>query len=292
MNLMIVVLVAALMAGTWGWMYWNHADPMLLRFRSGEQIESPGTFSYDTYARTHTAHVNVQGLVNYQGLKAARAGLDTFAGSLANAQPDKWESREKIAFWINAYNALTLEAIVQNYPIRSSLFRSALYPKNSIRQIPGVWDKLRFVVAGEELTLDDIEHRILRTQFHEPRIHMALVCAAMSCPPLWHEPYTGEKLEQQLDDQARVFLSSPYGFRADRAQGKVYLSSIFKWFAQDFVKKYGTSELFAGKSETERAVLNFVSQYVSASDREFLMNGRYGIEYLDYDWTLNEKSAQ
>ena len=138
------------------------------------------------------------------------------------------------------------------------------YPKSSIQQIPGRWDKVQWLVMGQKLTLDRIEHAILRGgdpalvatygPFHEPRIHLALVCAAMGCPPLRNEPYAGERLDAQLDDQVRRFLRNPQKFRIDRGNGRVYLSSIFKWFGGDFIKKYGAGEKFAGHSDAERAV--------------------------------------
>ena len=118
---------------------------------------------------------------------------------------------------------------------------------------------------------------------------MALVCAAMGCPPLRTEPYEGDKLDRQLNDQTRVFLANPQKFRLDRGQGKVYLSSIFKWFGGDFVNNFGTDKAFTGFSPDERAVLNFVSQYLPAGDRDYLLQGKYILVYLDYDWSLNEQ---
>ncbi|MCI0419208.1 MAG: DUF547 domain-containing protein, partial [Acidobacteria bacterium] len=124
-----------------------------------------------------------------------------------------------------------------------------------------------------------------------PRIHMALVCAAMGCPPLRYEPFLGDQLDEQLNDQTRRFLSDPTKFRMDRSKGKVYLSSIFKWFPSDFIKTYGTDQKFAGHDPAERAVLNFISRYLDASDREYLATAKYNVEYLGYDWSLNEQTA-
>lgn len=276
-----------------GW-YLNRPAPRLIRFAAPNVPANPGVFSYEPYARALARYVNDTGKVDYRGLKSSSADLDSFAASLADLKPEvlnSWGEQERIAFWINAYNALTLEAIIHNYPIRSSFLRSVVYPKNSIRQIPGVWDTLRFVVVGRDITLNDIEHGTLRAKFHEPRIHVALVCAALSCPPLRNEPYAAAKLNSQLDDQARVFLHGPRGFRADRDQNRVYLSSIFKWFGEDFLGSYGASDQFAGRSASQRAVLNFVSRYVSDSEREFLLRGTYQVEYLDYDWSLNQQKS-
>jgi hypothetical protein len=249
-------------------------------------------FSYDGYAKTLSAHVDGQGIVNYTGLKADRKGLDAFVSSLAALDPEvfgKWSDKEKIAFWINAYNALTLRVIIDNYPIKASFFNALRFPQNSIRQIKGVWDEIQFPVMGRNMTLDNIEHDTLRSQFDEPRIHVALVCAALGCPPLRNEPYISARLESQLDDQARRFFKDPGIFRVDREEGRIYLSSIFKWFGGDFVKAYGSGTGFKGKGETERAVLNFASNYLDRDEKSYLEKGGYSISYLPYDWSLNEK---
>lgn len=164
-----------------------------------------------------------------------------------------------------------------------------VYPKNSIRQIPGVWDELNFPVLGRQLTLNDIEHQIIRKEFPEPRIHLALVCASGGCPPLRGEPYRGETLETQLEDQAKVFLSDPEKFRIDREQNRIYLSAIFDWFKQDFTEKYTTETGFQGGTDAERPVLKFISSYLNEQDAQYLREGKYKIEYLDYDWSLNEQ---
>lgn len=260
-----------------------------LRKAAAEKANLP--FGYEVYAAVLQKYVNDQGLVHYQRLKPDGAGLDAFAAALETLDPkiyDQWADKEKIAFWLNAYNALTLKTIVTHYPIQPSFLASLRFPKNSIRQIPGVWDQLRFGVIGRQLTLDEIEHEILRKQFTEPRIHVALVCAAMGCPPLRNEPYTGDQLEAQLSDQTRRLLQNSLKFRIDREGGRVYLSAIFKWFGSDFLKTYAADGKFAGHGEAEGAVLNFVSQHLGEDERRYLITGKYGIGYLDYDWSLNE----
>ena len=208
-------------------------------------------FSSSDYRAVLHAHVDDRGTVDYSRLKADMGKLDAFVASLAVGNPaifEKWPEKDKIAFWSNAYNALTLEAIVDHYPIRATGLKSLLYPENSIRQIPGVWDKLKFGILGRELTLDAIEHSILREKFEEQRIHLALVCAARGCPQLRNEPYDGAKLDEQLDDQARRFFADPAKFRLDRDKATVFLSPIFKWYGQDFVKRYGNTANFPGKT--------------------------------------------
>ncbi|NEQ81003.1 MAG: DUF547 domain-containing protein [Moorea sp. SIO2I5] len=236
--------------------------------------------NYDDYATVLKTYVNNKALVNYQELQKNPEQLETFNASLGAVDPStyqSWNEAEKIAFLINAYNSFTLESIIDQNPL-----------KKSIRDIKGVWKGREFSIAGESKTLDNIEHKTLRTQFNEPRIHMALVCAAISCPPLRNEPYTGEKLDQQLDDQTQKFIVSPHGFRIDRQEGSVYLSSIFKWFGEDWKKTYGVDDKFTGNAN-QRAVLNFISDYLSSEDKEYLEQGNYKIKYLNYDWSLNKQ---
>jgi hypothetical protein len=238
-----------------------------------------------------TSYVNEDGMVDYAALKENTAELDRYLDSL-DALPrstyEAWPDDRKIAMWINAYNAYTLKVIINNYPIESGFFTSFVYPENSIRQIDGVWKEKTWGVMGEEITLDHMEHGVLRVDFNEPRIHAALVCAAMSCPPLRREPFTGADLDAQLDDQMRAWIRSPKGARIDRDGGVVRLSSIFKWFGKDFVEEHGDADI-PGLNRTESAVITAVSRYVSDEDAAWLMNGGYDIKYLDYDWSLNEQ---
>ncbi len=247
-------------------------------------------FDYTLYAGIVKAYVDDSGMVNYKQLKANRTNLDTFAQAMANLDPKqlaKWDEQSRLAFYINAYNALTLKVIVDNYPIKASWLRSRVYPKNSIRQISGVWNKIKFNVAGQEVTLDHIEHKILRKKFHEPRIHMALVCAAMGCPPLRNEPYLPAKLDEQLSDQSRKFLRPPEKFRL--VDNTLYLSPILKWFGKDFVADYGSDEAFKGYDQPGAAVLSFIAGYVGPAVAEQLKQLSLEVKYSDYDWSLNKQ---
>lgn len=252
-------------------------------------------FSYDSYAAVLREHVDDRGMVSYAALKDDPAELNRFVRALAAVKPEtyqSWDEPAKIAFWINAYNALTLKAIIDHYPIKAGLISGLAYPANSIRQIPGVWDKLQFLVMGQKMTLNQIEHETLRAKFNEPRIHVALVCAALGCPQLRNEPFIGERLDEQLSDQSRGFVTDASKFRIDRDAGKVYLSSIFKWFGGDFVKTYKPESGFAsGGSDAEKAVLHFAAGHLPAQDADYLRTGNYAVEYLDYDWSLNEQKT-
>lgn len=237
-------------------------------------------FNYQDYALVLSNYVNDKGLVNYSELQANRQILDRFNQSLALVDANtykSWSEPEQLAFLINAYNSLTLQSIIDQEPL-----------VKSIRDIPGVWKSRKFQVAGSSNTLDNIEHDTIRKYFNEPRIHAALVCAAMSCPPLRNEPYVRERLDEQLDDQVNNFINSPHGFRIDRQAKKVYLSSIFKWYGKDWIDTYSIKDKFAG-SQKEKAVLNFLSNYLSPQERQYLEEGQYKVTYLNYDWSLNKQ---
>ncbi len=244
-------------------------------------VASNQKFSYQDYAEVLKTYVDDQGLVNYQGLQANRAQLDKFNKSIGVVSPAtyaSWSESEQIAFLTNAYNSLTLQSIIDRDPL----------PK-SIRKIPGVWGRRKFNVAGTQKTLNNIEHDTLRVDFNEPRIHAALVCAAISCPPLRNEPFTGEQLDSQLKDQSLKWLASSHGVVLDPASNKVNISAIFKWFGEDWIASYGDTSKFKG-SKKEKAILNFVSQHISAQDKQSLEQGNFKISYLKYDWALNKKN--
>ena len=257
-------------------------------------IESSAEFGYTMYDALLNEHVDDEGMVDYAALKADRETLDQFIASLGAvsvAELKSWSTEAQLAFWINAYNAITLKYIVDNYPIqKGGLISRALYPANSIRQIPGVWDKLQTPVAGAPITLDAIEHEVLRKEFAEPRIHMAIVCASIGCPPLRNEPFVAERLEDQLDEQSRHFLAHPDRFRIDRPSRIVYLSPILDWFGEDFVPVYEPSEtLTSGYDSKTAAVLEFVSRYVESAEARLVQSGEYTVKFTDYDWSLNEQ---
>ncbi|HDY88243.1 MAG TPA: DUF547 domain-containing protein [bacterium] len=246
----------------------------------------------EEYASILKSYVDDSGMVNYRELKKNNDRLEFAYNALAKIQEaeyNQWTESEKIAFLINTYNFLTLKVIIDNYPVKPSFFSSLRFPKNSIRQISGVWDEIQFTIMGQKMTLDHIEHEILRRQFDEPRIHMVLVCAAMGCPPLRKEPYSASKLDKQFEDQIRRFINDSSKFRIDKQKNHIYLSSIFKWFGDDFIQRYGTNDVLSNHNEQERAVLYYFAQYLSPLEYDFLLSESYDISYLDYDWTLNEQ---
>ena len=223
--------------------------------------------------------------VDYQALADGRAGLDDIAGELAAVSSEAEQAmppQDRMAFWINAYNLFTLRAIVDHYPIRGSWF--SLAPRNSIRQIDGVWTKLEWRAAGRSVTLDGIEHSILRPEFGDARVHMAINCASKSCPPLRGEPYVGADLDHQLDDAARGYLASAEGTRL--TNGRLYVSKIFEWYGTDFVKQYASAQP-ESETATDRAIRGFVERYGPPEAAAAAKAGA-AIRFLDYDWSLND----
>lgn len=240
-----------------------------------------------------SAFVDDQGMVDYKGLKASDAQFQSYLIDIAGLYTDEydgWEKERQFVFWINTYNALTLKVILDHYPIKSNWKAKLLYPVG-IRHIPGAWKEITHTIKGEQYTLDQIEHEILREQFKDPRIHVALVCAAMGCPPLRNEFFDVEKIDQQLDDQIRDFIANPSKFKIDHNAHVVHLSSIFKWFGEDFLAGYGDKPSVPWGSPEEKAVMAYLKPFLSDQDWTSLKDGTYEVKYLDYDWALNEQGS-
>jgi hypothetical protein len=200
----------------------------------------------------------------------------------------KWTRARKIAFWINAYNLFTIKAIIDHYPPRGW---NLLYPKVSIRQIGGVWNQTVYRTAGQVVSLNQIEHKILRVTLKEPRIHFALVCASLGCPPLPPEPYDEETLEQRLDLQVYQYLSDPeHGLRWEPEPRVLYISEIFSWFGDDFDYYYRTHKMFPDLTLEKRNAMNFIWNYLPDEVQQQIKEGAFRIRYLDYDWSLNDLS--
>jgi hypothetical protein len=225
------------------------------------------TVNHQPFTTLLQKHVTKDGLVNYKGFIADSVALQSYLNDLSKGAPAKnWTNDEKLAYWINAYNAFTIKLIVNNYPVRSI---KDLGPNNQIIFVNTPWDKKFFTIGKKQMTLNNIEHRIIRNQFKDPRIHFALNCASMSCPQLRNEAYEGQKLNDQLNDQAKVFLYDSFRNKLNANNPK--LSSIFKWYGMDFRKW------------TNGTVTQFLNKYL-----ETKIADNANIDYLDYDWNLNE----
>ena len=230
----------------------------------------------DNRAFTETLQKNVHnGHVNYKALCKDPA-LSTYVAQLSKTAPDGSEESQ-LAFWINAYNAYTLKVICDHYPVKSinELHRGGLIIGTLTKGT--IWDKKLAIINGEPLTLNHIEHEVIRKQFHEPRAHFALVCASVSCPALRPEAYEAAKLNEQLEDQAKLFFADSGKNSFDVPDKIAHLSKILDWYSGDFGK-------------TKQDVLLFVSRFVAEPIASEIRKdpGKWKIEYTDYNWDLNE----
>jgi hypothetical protein len=230
------------------------------------------------------------GDVYYRAIKSEHGKLDGFVAQLATASIDKLPRDEQLAFWLNAYNAIVLQTVADNYPIQK---RSTVYPAKSIRQIPGAFERTAHRVAGKTLTLDQIEQTILPT-FHDPRVYFALGRGAVGSGRLRSEAFTGARIEEQLADAASECVTRAQCVTIDRTTGKVGASSIFSWRSKEFADAYGDKApaVFANRSPIERAVVAFVMPRLLATEKEYVEQNSFQIAYTPFDWTLNDLTGR
>lgn len=229
-------------------------------------------FDHGTFSTLLAAHVDSAGLVDYDAFDES-SRFDAYLEALAGADLDRLDADARLALWINAYNAWTIE-LINRHDERESI-RNINKTLGFIKA-QGPWKERLAQVADTTWTLDEIEHEIIRERFDEPRIHMALVCAALGCPPLRAEAYTGPELDAQLDDQTRRFLlHAPEKNRVDVADRTVHLSPVFDWFRDDF-------------PEGRDAFGRWLAQWFpTGPERDLLQSGDFDVEHTEYDWSLN-----
>ncbi|HKQ19653.1 MAG TPA: DUF547 domain-containing protein [Candidatus Eisenbacteria bacterium] len=223
------------------------------------------------------------GAVDYRSYASPVPGKFLFAptmGSLQEANIGRLSRSDRTAFWINAYNYLTIDLIVREWRARNGRLKS-------IKDIPAPWSRPKWIVAGRTVTLDQIEHDILRKEFQEPRIHFALVCASKSCPALRPTGFQGEFLDAQLDSAAREFVLDSSRNDFTPRDGKIRISKIFDWYKEDFVGVYSDAELERLYGEKVGAVLAYVARFLPADTVAALRAKRMRVTYLPYDWSLN-----
>ena len=258
----------------------------------GDETRNGPAFDHGDYDRLLKTYVDDEGLVDYRGLKEERARLDHYLERVGAVPPpvfSSWNSDARKAFLINAYNAFTLQAILDHYPIRDQgLF--SLYPRNSIRQITGVWNETTHRVAGRDLTLDQMEHDHLRPGYGDPRIHFALVCAARGCPPLRPAAFTAANIDSLLDAAGRRFLRQERKNRLDTERGVLYLNKIFDWYGEDFIEIHYREDAFPFLKPKESAVVSGLLPLMPEAWRAWINSaGRFKVAYTKYDWTLNDQ---
>ena len=228
---------------------------LLLFLISGPALSAQDVHSHAILDKLLQTYVSADGKVDYPGLKEQAGDLDAYLLILSDHPPQgSWSRAQQMAYWINAYNAFTLDLILDNYPLKS------------IRELDGgnPWDVKRIRIGDRQYSLNEIEHKILRPRFGDARIHFAVNCAARSCPPLLNRAWRAASLETDLEKQTRAFVNNP-AFNSLK-KDTIKVSRIFDWYAADFgdlaawINRYSTRPVNAGAR----------------------------VEYLDYDWRLNE----
>ena len=202
-------------------------------------------------------HVDANGMVDYKGFEKDRSKLNNYLEQLSSYEPsEEWSVQELLAYYINLYNAYTVDLILNNYPVES------------IKDINGAWTKSIVPVGNKTLSLGGIENGVLR-KMNEPRIHFAINCASMSCPKLLDEAYTAGKINEQLDRATEEFINSD---KNEISKNSAKLSSIFDWYKKDFI------------SDKTPTIIDYVNQYSTTK-----INSGANISYKNYDWKLNEQ---
>lgn len=242
---------------------------------TAEQIHRPFDQILDMYVR--------DGLVYYRAVRTDRARLDRYVtalGAVTLATYQGWSREQKVAFWINAYNAFVLQGAASAYPPRGG----------SLRNVPGFFDKRAHRAAGRSVTLDQIENTIV-PEFRDPRIYFALGRGANGSGRLKSEAYTAVRLDDQLRNQTAEFLQQQSHVKIDQLTGELGVSPIIGWHEAEFAAAYGGKELgsrFAPRSPLERAVLALINPVLLPGERAWLEKSNFKLTYLEFDWSLNE----
>ena len=228
-----------------------------------EPAEQPpyAVAEWDTIVSTY---VTDDGGFRYEALLANAdhvALLATVTQSIADTDPSTWERDEQLAFYINAYNANTIELVLEEWEV------------DSVLEEDGFFDDEDHMVAGEEMTLNELENEIIRAEFGEPRIHFLVNCASTGCPPLASYAFTAENLEEAFETHTRAYIQRTSELNRDR--GRVYVSQIFEWFEDDF--------------DVAGGVRAFLVQYFDGEDAEFVANEENSIRHFEYDWSINAR---
>jgi len=224
----------------------------------------------------------VASVTDYAGFKRERRSLRAYTTTLAGvkqAEYDGWTREQKHAFLINAYNAYTVDLIVEKYPNLDSI-----KDLGSIFRSP--WSKAVYPLLGELRSLDNIEHDMLRgaADFNEPRIHFAVNCASIGCPALRPEAFVAVDLAAQLEDQTLRFLKDRSRNRFEREAGELHVSQIFDWYRDDF------EQGFLGAADLQSFLARYaLSIGLTSAERQALLDGDIDIEFTEYDWALNDR---
>lgn len=272
----LTALAAVLMMTSAGYAYanpglfsgWFGPPPLILKEAYVVAEDGP-TFDHAKFDALLKKHVDDDGWVNYSGFDDDEDELDDYLLALAEAPFDEMGRNEKLALLINAYNACTIRLILDHFDDGNL---------TSIRKIPDAkrWKYKRWNVGSNIWSLDDIEHKQIRPKFKEPRIHFALVCAAVGCPKLRNEAYVAERIAEQLEDQARYAHAHERWFRFESRKNVVRLTKLYKWYGDDFKQVAGS-------------VLEFAARYSPELKKALDAGKKPTVKWLEYNWNLNDE---
>ena len=234
-----------------------------------DTVNVPPGINHDAWDDLVSRYVDDEGLVNYEAWKENSEDIAALDGYLAQYAPEVStldENNEAIAALINAYNAFTIQWILQNYPTES------------IKKLRGSWNSRRHLIGGRQVSLDEIEHDTLRPLIGW-KVHAVVVCAARSCPPLYNQAFIGDILETQIEERYRAWLAREDLNAFDRGSNRIAISKIFSWYEEDYTEE---APLPVTLSEV-------LSKYAPESYKDFLASGDYSLDYKDYHWGLNDQ---
>lgn len=229
------------------------------------------------------------GLVYYRALQADRGKLSRYIASLSSPPVVSgyatWSGEQKKAFWLNAYNALVLQTVVNHYPIHGT---AKTYPANSVRQIPGAFERTTHAIAGNQVTLDHIENTVL-AEFKDPRVHLALGRGAVGSGRLRSEAFSAKVVDKQLAQVRAQFATTPRWVKVDALNGRVSISPILSWRGPAFVEEYADDSFDLPKREPiERAVVGFLRPHLLEAEEAFIRTNTFQLTYEPFDWRLND----
>jgi hypothetical protein len=250
-------------------------------------------FGHERFDRVLGVHVDENGRVDYAALKNAPQDLDAYYGLIAAVSPDSHpqlfpDRDHQLAYWINAYNAAVIKAVLAHYPIESVIDVQSPAPFSLLSDKAGFFFFQRPIFGGRSTSLYYLENGVIRKRFDDPRFHFALNCASVGCPRLPRQSFSGQTLDRQLDTETRRFLAEARNFRIAHAEKAIYLSSIFKWYRKDFTDWY--QRRHPGKTA---GLLDYVRLYLPPESARALAaaRGRYAIRFVPYDWGLNDRKT-
>lgn len=250
-----------------------------------------GAFAFDHEHKLFTAELKKyidKDLVHYNRWKHYQDGLKFYIATLSALTGEEYKNftePEKKAFWLNAYNALTIKLVLDHYPISG---KTPWYPKDSIRQIDGFWEKNHFKIADRDVTLETIMHKLIRSRHGDPRMHFMVVPASKGCLPLRNTAYTADNLDADLKAAQSAFLNDAKQVRFDAKNKQVFLSQIFEWFPLDFAKAAGFVKMPLPPPTDEEIILTYILGIAPPAVRDQFSVKDTKVSFIPYDWSLND----